>query len=384
MAIFPTDKRSLAALNGLLLSAENTFDWRTLQEEVKKPLLQRERGFEILGNVNGWSNGKGEISFFQRNTGQFVTTSIADNGHFRFSNSDIERQENINFSVRKNGKNPSYPEITIDVIPVTLRDTVSLEERYVAVIMDVDKVVGDVTVPEVTEASGIQLEEVQLQGNSKKEAVFVQNPQLAKSAFYEAKKIRLEETKKYPLLSSYIRTLGFRVSTNAVEGVLFILARNPRDLPPIIFVDGFREVGSIPDETLNAIDEVYYKTNVFYESCGGTIYIYRKVGSFVGSETNAVVSLSAVGSETNAVVSLSAAVGFEKTQAYFNETLSSRFDAFTKKYGAVYWDGAIDFGGEENVTISFPRYGLKGVRVVIQAVDQMGVYFVKDEIVYFE
>jgi hypothetical protein len=362
MAIFPTDKRSLAALNGLLLSAENTFDWRTLQEEVKKPLLQRERGFEILGNVNGWSNGKGEISFFQRNTGQFVTTSIADNGHFRFSNSDIERQENINFSVRKNGKNPSYPEITIDVIPVTLRDTVSLEERYVAVIMDVDKVVGDVTVPEVTEAS----------------------PQLAKSAFYEAKKIRLEETKKYPLLSSYIRTLGFRVSTNAVEGVLFILARNPRDLPPIIFVDGFREVGSIPDETLNAIDEVYYKTNVFYESCGGTIYIYRKVGSFVGSETNAVVSLSAVGSETNAVVSLSAAVGFEKTQAYFNETLSSRFDAFTKKYGAVYWDGAIDFGGEENVTISFPRYGLKGVRVVIQAVDQMGVYFVKDEIVYFE
>jgi hypothetical protein len=69
MAIFPTDKRSLAALNGLLLSAENTFDWRTLQEEVKKPLLQRERGFEILGNVNGWSNGKGEISFFQRNTG---------------------------------------------------------------------------------------------------------------------------------------------------------------------------------------------------------------------------------------------------------------------------------------------------------------------------
>lgn len=367
----PTSKRSLAALNEVLLSATNTFDWSNLQQEVKEPLLKRERGFEIMGSVNKWIDGKGEISFFQRNTGQFVTTIVGADGRFSFPNCYVEQGEKINFSVLKNGKTFSDPEITFDVFPISKRDTLNFEERFLRTLSPLDTTVANVKEPVITEASGVRLEEVQLTGNSKKKDVFEQNIELAENAFYIAKKINVKEVKKYPMLSSYIRTFGFRVATDAVKGELSILPRSFMDPPPVIFVDGFRQNEKLKDETLSSIDEIYYEKTGLNGSIGGSIYIYRKKGSFVGSDTNAVVSLPTT-------------AGFERKRAYFNENLSDRFDIFSKKYGAVYWNGSVTVDAAGQASISFPSYGLKGVRVLIQGVDYKGAYFAKDEIVYFE
>jgi hypothetical protein len=341
-----------------------------LWEDVQPIRAIRERGFDITGRIASWKNGKGQISFYQRPTGQFVSTSVSNTGAFVFANTYVEHLEKLNFSVSKNGKTIDNPKITFEIHPVFRKDTLVFQKKEKSSsVVDSTRVV--VTEPLLTEATDIRLDAVVLKGRSKKEVIFTKNPQLAKNAFYEAKKIGIEETKKYPMLSSYIRTLGFRTGIDPKTGDLLIQARNPVDPPPFIFMDGFREFGGIRDEALNGIDEVYYEANGIAESVGGTIYIYRKRGTFIGSDSNAVISLST-------------SVGFEKKRPYFNANMLHKFDIFSKKYGAVFWNGAVDFDIDGTASISFPRYGLKGVLVCIQGVDQWDNFFETNAIINFE
>ena len=365
----PWDRKSLAALNELLKSAKNTFDWNTLLEKEKRRIFNRECGFVIEGRIEKWNGGEGQITLYQRSNGQFLTTQVNEGGDFSFLNAYIERNEKLNFSLIRNGKNVDEPKIEFEIKPVFVKDTLKLgfvNESFVeskAIIKDKEEVFA--------ESSAIGLEEVQLKGATKKEPLLVQNEQLAANDFFESKKIGSEETKKFPFLSSYLRKLGFRVVISPKTGLYLIRARNPVNPDPFLFYDGVRETDGIPDQSLSGIDEIYYEINGLFGSQGGTIYIYTKKGSFVGSETTAVVSLSNE-------------VGFEKPQTYFNETNGGRMNAFAKLYGAVFWDGNVNLDTNGEALLVVPTLGLEGVRVVIQGIDQQGSFFSEHKIIYFE
>lgn len=365
----PRDRETLAELNERLLFAKNVLDWQYLASQESKPTFEKERGFEITGKIEGWTKDlRGSISFYQRSAGQLETTEVDIDGAFTFKNSYIEKGDELNFTVTKNNKTLSDPVITIHVTPKLWKDSLRIAQDSPII----DTIVIAQPQPErLTQEGGINLGEVELIAKNKK-LEFVRNERLVGNAAFRAKKIDIKATKKYPMLSSYIRSLGFKVTTDATDGSLFISSVRIMDPPPVLFIDGFLNNSQIKDQTLAGIDEIYYdSSSSIAGNPGGTIHIYRKTDGFVGSEITAVVGVTTD-------------KGFEKPQTYFSQAISSNYDAFKKNYGTVYWNGNLSFDSDGEAIISFPDYGLDGVKVILQGLDGKGDFFSQEEEVYFE
>lgn len=364
----PTDRKSLAALNKRLTLAKNLLDWNYLDLQDKEMTFIKERGFTISGSVRSWKKGHiGTISFYQRNVGQIVTTDILQDGTFTFTNSYLESGEDLNFSITVKGETISEPPVDISIEPKLWRDRLRIEQTIKA------QNPTPTTPSEqarVTQARGINLDEVELRGTKKNKEELVRNDRLANTASLKGKKIKIEDTENYPLLSTYIRSLGFRVLI-AADGSLIISSRRTFDPPPLVFMDGLFVNYSLNDESLKGIDEIFYDTTGASQSTGGVIHIYRQESGSVDSNVKAVVSLPSD-------------EGYKKQQPYFQDTNTDRFDSFSRKYDTIYWNGKLTFDPDGIATIAFPSYGLDAAIIHIEGIDRYGNFFSQEEVLYFE
>ncbi len=373
IALFlPTDRESLSNLNERLAFAKNTLDWETFLEEKNELLFDKERGFTIAGVVKNW-NGTfgGKITFYQREEGQLEMTEIDKDGSFIFENNYLEKQEEIHFTVLRNNSSISKPEVQYSVSPQIMVDTLSNIFLIDLGSIKVDSInKRPVQEQRLNGATGIELNEVELTGKGKKEEL-TKNKYFAESASYESIKVTVELAKKNPTLSRMIRRMGYIPRINPTNGRLFILSSNPLDPPPAIIVDGFKEIGGLIDVPLTSIDEIYSESVGIYGGKSGVIYIYRKDGVPVGMEKEGVVSYPADH-------------GFQKAQNYFNNQFSNLFDEKAKKYGAVFWKGDIALNGGDKKLISFPSYGLNGIRLIIQGLNARGEFFSQEEVLILD
>ena len=193
-----------------------------------------------------------------------------------------------------------------------------------------------------------------------------------KTGFWNAEKISEEDVVRKRSLSNYLRSLGFKVRTDAVTGWLFVLARlstNPVIKPPSIYLDGFRLFGGLPDYQLHNVDEVYYEHAGLMESNGGTLFIYLRQGNFIGTKNR------------NRFTSLLASEGFDSPAEFGSFMGEDNMDAIFKKYGCVHWEpkAMIDEKGE--VRIAFRSLGLKKFKVFIEGISEDGKLYSETKVI---
>jgi hypothetical protein len=360
--------RDLALLNSALSSVDASSFWKGKGAAQTKPINEG-KGFSINGRVAlSGIHKRRQLFLLQKSIGTFYTTSMSSSGDFILDNVILDKNSPINFIIKLGGKEVENPKIDFKITPSQPQDRLSLEliEQYTPL---KTTAISNQERRNVLGITNEQLDEVIVV--AKKKETFSRNDNLGPS--FETKKIDEAALKKRKTLSSYIRSLGFKVRADPLFiGNIFIAGRDFLDNAPIVYVDGFRITASIRDEALESVEEIYYEHLGLEGSNGGTIYIYRRFDSLQES-SNAVAQEYMPSS------------GFTFSSRYTNPILLPTFNNFLKRTAAVHWVPDLEIQSSDRATIGFPSFGLEGVRYSINGVTQEGQSFYQEgEILFSE
>ncbi|MEB3345808.1 hypothetical protein U6A24_10065 [Aquimarina gracilis] len=344
----------------LLAHGWSRYKWEHIFKEPPMKKFDFERGIDIKGTVlNDIDPLNDQIVIYQPSSGNFITTNITADKKFELKNQYLLKKEVLNIGIIDGKSLKNKPSIQLDFFPKVQKDSIILAAFNPNHFHFRNTSPEDSSAFEIIDNENIINLESVIISQRKKVAKLTRNPKLISSIF-EGKKIDTTDIKKYVRLSNLIRRLGFRISSNAVNGTFSILPKTTGHYPPIVIIDDFRvESYNVNDMLLNSLDEIYYENFGMYGSNGGTIYIYQKHGRSMTRDQKKMVKK----------ISLE---GYEKPEIYFNPKLNSNIDKTFTNFGHIHWVPNITLGNGKNKYITFPHYNLKSAKILIEGFTQDG------------
>jgi len=342
----------------LQLYGERPFSWEAIKRATLPKPFKPQQGFTVSGEIDLSENFKfGEVYWYQQSTATPNSGRLDDDGTFSFNNTQVLKDESINLSATFNRNIVNDPNITLSIHPQLNVDTLDTRPYLKTTSSSEGLTFEKLDNQDIRTDETLALNAVNLTATKKKPEL-VRNPQLG--SFYEGRKVTIDDVKRRPLLSQYIRSLGFRVRPDANRtGNFVVLGRTMLDPSPLIFVDGFGTPPSVTDYTLESIDEVYYEKQGILGNPSGSIYIYRMYGGFVGDEKEGVVQVLPNG-------------GFEKFIPYKNPVIAAQLDTFQKQVSELHWEPNVSFNDRGLATVVFPNYKQESFIMILEGFDETG------------
>ncbi|MBQ0734248.1 hypothetical protein [Aquimarina celericrescens] len=333
------------------------YEWKNIFEETPNRKFDFQRGITIKGQVlTPAENKKDQVIMFQPSLGSLLNANLAENKKFEFSNKYILKGETLNIGITNGKALKKNPNILLDFFPKIEQDSISSSDLNL-----------DITTFVKPKKLNSNDEIIRTENTINLDSVIIQKkivPELTKNkkligGTIEGKKINETDIKKHRKLSNLIKRLGFKVRSNSANSSFWILPKTRVDDPPIIILDDFRVDNNLTDYPLDSIDEIYYENFGTHGSGGGTVYIYRKYGEdFLETKKRLVKKM--------------ASEGFERPVDYYNPKFGTFVNKSFLNYGHIHWEPKLSFSNNKEVTITFPYYGLKGVKLFIEGMTENG------------
>lgn len=318
-----------------------------------------ENGFNIAGRIKKKSSyGSKQAIAYQKSAGSFLTTNIEFDNRFSFKNVYLQSDEVLGLSIT-NKDNLSLEDLELYISPMIKSDSLtdeelSLQTQFFSKQNEEEfRQIND-TIPPSYFSGSNQLSEVLIK--AKKETDMERNIGLTYGV-YETKKIGEEERKRYPMLSTYVRRLGFRVFQNFQNSAFVILAKSLQDYPPVVYLDGIRTSIGLNDTSMDNIDEIYYEHFGVEGSNGGTIYIYRRVD---------------YSDDKRAIVNVNLDSGYTASKPFIYESFKDYSFKDLLTYGLFYWNGNTKLDKEGYLLIKFPMFNSKKFIVQVNGITSSG------------
>lgn len=360
------DRKSLYYLDILLMiHGKSDFVWGRSAEIVSQPQFLIEFGFTIEGCVKNFAKNKiNSIAFYQDRIDKLKIIEIKEDSTFSLQNYPIYEDLPINFVLIDSKGKMQKPMLEMDIFPKKERDSLKLSDRsFVSRELTYEKDDKKNFMQAFEEQSNV-LDNVTViaKGPDKKTT---RNMRL-NTGFWNAVKISEDQRKKHQVLSRYLRSIGFRVRSIAINNTLIVNARSNSPLvkPPTIYFNGFEMSEPLRDFMLHSIDEIYYEHSGLTRSNGGSIYIYRKNDSRVADRSAPFVSM-----ETD--------TGFQRPERFMSMINPDGFDDRIKQYMSVHWEPELKINDGSEISFSFPKFGMKNFVVYIEGVTADGWLFSK-------
>lgn len=331
-------------------------DWNEITKRTYKKIEKHSSKFSLQGQLKTKiTNRELTITLYQKSLGDIYTATIKNDGTFYIEDIYLLKDEQIYYSMYPRSSENETIEFDIfpKIIPKKTLDT-SIYNKYKR--WFISKRNTKEVIPFNPFSDQEVLDEVTII-SKKEEIIFTRNPSLSNGMF-DAKKIDEQVFKKHPRLSQYLRTLGFKISTDARSGGFYVSGRYLFDQPTIVYVDGFRVRGSLQERLLSAVDEIYFEHLGFEGSDGGTLYIYTHPSGNYEFEKRLGKSI--------------ASEGFTKKEPFFVD--------LAKTPTVVYWTSLASTFLTTN-TVTFPKYGNKRFLVTAHIFDKEGNFTIEKHII---
>lgn len=352
------------------IHGRSNFSWESYRVNMPTEKFENENGITIKGIVKNKKLEKiKSIALYQNQIEQMKMADIQKDGAFMIENAAVIKNEPIFFILMNHKDQMEKPEIEVSFYPQMVKDSIILSEELKAKDILKEDQQGRLDLRQMLDQTSIALDNVTVIAKAP-EKELKRNSKL-NVGFWNGIKISEKELNRYPNISTYIRSLGFKVFAHPINNTLTVNAKSmsPFVKPPVIYLNGFRLNEQLRDFPLALIDEIYYEHAGLMESNGGTIYIYRQEGRIANHRPN------------TSFTSVLAEEGFQKPSKFVGLIDSENMNDLFKKYICVYWEpNAIISDGTE-LEISFPRLGLSRFKILIEGISNEGVLFSEEKII---
>lgn len=362
-------KKDIIRLNMALASIKASHYWKQLRHEQKSIELGKNVGFTLKGraHITGIHDTR-ELLLLQNALGVFYKTSLTSSGDFLLKDVIIDKNESLNFVIKLNDKEKAEPTVDFKISPSVPYDSIPQEIRTTY------RKTGNEEISKITESQIISNEDIALDEVvliKKKEKNLTRNTKLG--AVFEAKRIDGAILKRNKTLSTYVRSLGFKVVPDGFRiGNFIVSGRDFLDSAPVIYIDGFRTDGSsIIDRPLASVDEIYFEHVGVEGTNGGSLYIYLRYESLKSEREEVLFSIKPE-------------VGYHFSKAYKNPIIQQVFTRSLREIAAVHWAPQLYFDEENKAVLAFPSFGLEGIKYSIQGVTAAGESIVQEGELFFE
>ncbi len=344
----------------LLVHGKSNFSWETFEDDIPIEKYAFHNGITLQGILkNEKLNKIKSVAIYQNQIDLLKTSEIQKGEIFSIQNAIITKGEPINFTLLGQKGKIEKPEVEVTFLPKMITDTIAIS----ALSMNTDTLIYDqATMTDLKQLlieKSIALDNVTVIAKPK-ENELKKNPKLT-TGFWNAEKITEKDLIKNRNLSTYLRSLGFKVIINPDRTLMvYPKVRVPFIQPPIIYLDGFRLAEALHDFPLNSVDEVYYEHVGLMESNGGSIYIYRKNGSIVGQKPKEYFTKIIAGE------------GFQRSEKYRMMINPEDLNDTFKKYGSIYWEPNLSSDMSNLFHIKVPHLGLDNFKMYIEGASENG------------
>lgn len=362
-------KKDIRKLNVALASVKASQYWEQLLDEEALLELDENIGFTVKGRarITGIHKTR-ELIVLQNELGAFYKTNLSSSGDFMLKDVIIDKNEPLNFLVKLDGKEKAKPTVDFTVSPYAPLDSIPAAVRG-SYVETSKEGISKITESKLNFSEDIALDEVILV--KKKENEATRNTKLGD--IFNVKSIDEDVLKKTKSLSTYVRSLGFKVFPDTFTIGNFVVAgRDFQDFAPIIYVDGFRtDRNSLQDIPLASIEEIYFEHIGVEGSNGGTIYIYRRIDSLKSEDQEVLFSTKPE-------------AGYQFSESYENPIIQPVLTRSLREIAAVHWTPQLVFDEENKAMIAFPSFGLEGVKYSIQGVTMAGESILQEGALFFD
>lgn len=354
----------------LQIHGQSNFSWDNVENNTPLKKFESQNGITIRGTVTNKKLEKiKSIAIYQNQIEQMKMADIKKDGAFMIKNAVVIKNEPIFFILMNHKDQMEKPEIEVSFYPKMVQDSIIFSEEPEAkdilkedqqVRLDLRQMIDQTSIALDNVTVIAKVPEKELKRNSK-----------LKVGFWNGVKISEKELNRYPNISTYIRSLGFKVIAHAINNTLTVNAKSmsPFTKPPVIYLDGFRLNEQLRDFPLSLIDEIYYEHAGLMESNGGTIYIYRQEGRVANHRPN------------TSFTSVLAEEGFQKPSKFVGLIDSENMNELFKKYVCVFWEPNVIIADNKELEISFPRLGLSRFKILIEGISNEGALFSEEKII---
>ncbi len=352
------------------IHGRSNFSWESFRGKIPIEKFENENGITIQGIVKNKKLEKiKSIALYQNQIEQMKMADIQKGGAFMVENAAVMKNEPVFFILMDHKDQMTKPEIEVSFYPEMVEDSIIfLEELKRKDILKEDQQ-GRLDLGQMLDQTRIALDNVTVIAKVP-EKELTRNSKL-NVGFWTGVKISEKELNSHRNLSTYLRSLGFKIHTNAINGTMFVDARSlsPMVKPPIIYLNGFLLHEPLRDFPLFLIDEIYYEHAGLMESNGGTIYIYRNEERIVDHKSN------------TSFTSILAEEGFKKPSKFVGLVDSEKMNDLFKKYICVFWEPNVIISDNTELEISFPRLGLSRFKILIEGFSNQGAVFSEEKII---
>lgn len=347
----------------LLIHGKSNFSWETFGDHIPIEKYAFHNGITLQGTIKNEKLDKiKSVAIYQDQIDLLKTSALQKGGIFSIENAIIAKGEPINFTLLGQKGKMEKPEVEVTFSPKMITDSIAIPALNIKIdtLLNGNGAKNDFKLLSIEKS--IALDNVTVIAKSKKNEL-VKNPRLTKG-FWNAEKITEEDLIKNKVLSTYLRSLGFKVVINPDRTLMvYPKLRVPMIQPPIIYLNGFRLFEALIDFPLNSVDEVYYEHAGLMESNGGSIYIYRKNGSIVGQKPN------------DYFTHITAKEGFQKPEKFRRMINPEDLNDIFKKYGSIYWEPNLSSDMSNLIQITVPHLGLERFKMYIEGTSETGSLF---------
>ncbi|HEU4497043.1 MAG TPA: hypothetical protein VFR70_08345, partial [Flavobacterium sp.] len=348
--------RKLYELDLLLLNQEkNKYDWHDIMGKPPKAEFEFDFGISLKGTLSQTPNKKNlRVNMVSPIYSINEFTSANSKNEFFFNNLILEDSTHINFNLI-NEKNKLVP---LKVYPQLLNGRITFNKRIqIKEACPQNKETIQLNMPQFAIGS-ITLEDVEIEKTVKKKlkrASLLGNGNL--------RGFKITEKENHQDLLQFIRMNGFEVINDPTSTSIRIFARtinsiNAMRLSPIVYIDGVQvmTLDMLFGMRMTEIDEIYLNPHAIVASIKGNmgvIKIYRKTGlessPFKNNDMSYIVK--------NA---------FAINETFKNIAYTSTADEGFRNYGTIHWIPAIITDQTNNFKFTFPSYGQKKLKFLIE------------------